>query len=167
MDNWYLIQFKRNAHYIAERNLNQQEFKTFLPLQSFTGKRRSEFLTSIKPLFPGYMFGHIKPDGAPWQKINSTLGVSRLICQDRVPKVVPPGIVSVLISRCDSSGKLLPPTAIQCGDAVEILSGALANFIATVESIDSNRRIWVLMYLLGQITRVQVASEQLKLLNEH
>ncbi len=164
MDNWYLIQFNRNAQHIAERNLNQQGFKTFLPLQEFTGKHGSKFSTTLKPLFPGYMFVQIEPDGAPWRKIKSTLGVSRLICQDGMPKMVPHGVVSGLISRCDGSGKLLPPTAIQCGDAVEVQSGALANFIATVESIDSNRRVWLLMDLMGQITRVQLASEQLKLL---
>ena len=163
---WYIIQFKRNSHRIAERNLKNQGFKTFLPLQDSTGKYGSKFSTTIKPLFPGYMFVRINHDAAPWQKINNTLGVSRLICQDGVPKMVPFGIVSGLISRCDSSGKLLPPSVIKCGDAVEIQSGALANFIATVESIDSNRRIWVLMDLMGQITRVQVASEQLMLSNK-
>ena len=158
--NWYLIQLKRNSHRVATRNLNQQGFKTFLPLQDLTSRRGSEFLPSTKPLFPGYMFVRIKPDGAPWQKINSTLGVSRLICQDGVPKKVPNEVVSGLISRCDSLGRLLPPTAVQRGDTVEIHSGALANFIATVETIDSNRRIWVLMDIMGQTTRVQVASEQ-------
>ena len=110
------------------------------------------------------MFVRIKRDGAPWQKINSTFGVSRLICQDGVPKRVPSEVVSGLISRCDSLGRLLPPTTVQYGDTVEIHSGVLANFIATVESIDSNRRIWVLMDIMGQNTRVQVASEQLKVL---
>ena len=162
MNNWYLIQFKRNSHRIAERNLNQQGFKTFLPLQNFTSRRRSEFLTSAKPLFPGYMFVRAKSNGVPWQKINSTLGVSRLICQDGVPKKVPTEVVSSLISRCDTLGRLIPSNAVQCGDTVEIHSGALANFIATVDTIDSNRRIWVLMDIMGQITRVQVASGQVK-----
>jgi len=36
MGNWYLIQFKRNSHRIAEQNLNKQGFKTFLPLQEIT-----------------------------------------------------------------------------------------------------------------------------------
>ena len=166
MGNWYLIQLKRNSHRIADRNLNQQGFKTFLPLQDLTSKRGSKFLTITKPLFPGYMFVRIKPDGAPWQKINSTLGVSRLICQEGVPRTVPTEVVSGLISRCDSLGKLLPPTAVQHGDTVEIHSGALANFLATVETIDSDRRIWVLMEIMGQITRVQVASEQVKVLNK-
>ncbi len=165
MGNWYLIQFKKNSHRIAELNLNQQGFKTFLPLQNFTGKVGSKFSTSIKPLFPGYMFVSIKSDGPLWQKINSTVGVSRLLCQDGLPKKVPNEVVSGLISRCDSFGKLLPPTLLRRGDRVEIQSGALANFIARVESIDSNRRIWVLMDIMGQITRVQVSSERTKLLN--
>ena len=122
MCNWYLIQLKRNSCRIAERNLNQQGFKTFLPLQDLTSRRGSEFSTSTKPLFPGYMFVRIKPDGAPWQKINSTLGVSRLICQDGVPKKVPTEVVSGLISRCDSLGRLIPNIAVQRGDTVEIHS---------------------------------------------
>lgn len=165
MDNWYLIQFKTNSHRIAERNLNQQGFRTFLPLQDFTITRGSKFLTRTKPLFPGYMFVRIELDATPWHKINSTLGVSRLICYNGVPKGVPTEVVSGLISRCDSSGRLLPPSAIHRGDPVEVQSGALANFIAEVETIDSNRRIWVLLDIMGQIRRVQVTSEQIRLLN--
>lgn len=165
MGNWYLIQLKRNSHRLAERNLNQQGFKTFLPLQVFTVKRGSKFQTNIKPLFPGYMFVSIEADGTKWHKINSTVGVARLICQGGVPKNVPTEVVSGLLSRCDSLGRLLPPTALQCGDTVKIQSGALANFIATVETIDSHRRIWVLIEMLGQIAKVQVASKQIRLLN--
>jgi len=166
MENWYLIQFKRNSHRIAERNLNRQGFKTFLPLQNFTAKHGSKFSTNIKPLFPGYMFVNIKSDGVPWHRINSTIGVYRLICHDGLPRRVPDAVVSGLISRCDRFGKLLPSTLIRRGDCVEIESGALANFIATVESIDSNKRVWMLMDIMGQTTRVQVSSEQIKLLNK-
>ena len=165
MYNWHLVQFKKNSHRIADRNLKQQGFKTFLPLQDLTSRRGSEFFTSTRPLFPGYMFVCIKSDRAPWQKINSTLGVSRLICQDGVPKIVPTEVVAGLISRCDSLGRLLPPTAVQRGETLEIHSGALANFIATVDTIDSNKRIWVLIDIMGQVSRVQVAPEQVKLLN--
>ena len=122
-------------------------------------------MTRIKPLFPGYMFVRIQSDGAHWHKINSTIGVSRLICQDGVPIRVPPEVVSGLLSRCDSYGKILPPSELKLGDCVEIQSGALANFIATVETIDSDKRIWVLMSIMGQVTRVQVASKQIKLLD--
>ncbi len=165
MDNWYLIQYKRNSHGIAGRNLKQQGFETFLPLQNFTGKHGSKFSTAMKPLFPGYMFVRIKPSSASWHKINSTLGVSRLMCEGGLPKRVPNEVVHGLISRCDSFGKLLPPTIIQRGDCVEIQSGVLASFIATVETIDSDRRIWMLMDIMGQSTKVQVSSERIMILN--
>ena len=162
-NSWHIVQFKRNSHKLAERNLIQQGFKTFLPLQSFTSKSQAKFLTNIRPLFPGDMFVSIDLGKEPWQKINSTLGVSRLICQDGIPMKVPEDIVSALISRCDSSGKLLPPESIASGDSVKILSGALGDFIATVETLDTERRIWVLMEIMGQVTRVQVALDQIKL----
>mgnify|MGYP001485987325 CR=1 FL=1 len=165
MNNWYIVQFKRNSDKLAKRNLNQQGFKTFLPLQEFTRKSGSKFLTNIKPLFPGYMFVSVDLDRAPWQKINNTLGVSRLICQNGIPARVSDEIVSALISRCDISGKLLPPASLVRGDSVKFVAGALANFVATVETLDSEQRIWVLMDLMGQITRVQIGSDQIKLRN--
>ncbi len=165
MFDWYFVQFKRNSHRLAERNLNRQGFKTFLPLQDLTITYGSKFLTRLKPLFPGYMFVKIDLENAPWHKINSTLGVSRLICHDGVPKSIPSEVIAGLMSRCDNLGKLLPPTALERGDSVTIMSGALANFVATVETIDSNRRIWVLMDIMGQITRVQVAPRQIKQIN--
>ena len=165
MGNWYLVQLKRQSYRLAERNLNRQGFKTFLPLQKLTCRNGSKFLTNVKPLFPGYMFVSIWLDIAPWRKINSTLGVSRLICQNGTPQEIPLEIVSGLMSRCDNSGKLLSPESLEVGDSVTVLSGALANFVATVETIDSEQRIWVLMDILGQLTKVQIPSEQIKILN--
>ena len=165
MPSWYLVQFKKNSHRIAEKNLNRQEFTTFLPLQDFTSRTGSKFSTYTKPLFPGYMFVSIELETMPWRKINSTLGVSRLICQDGMPRKVPFEIVDKLMSRCDRLGKLLPVTSVEQGDSVSVTSGALANFVATVEAIDSDKRIWILIDIMGQLTKVQVASAQLRHLN--
>ena len=164
-DSWYLIQFKRNSHRLAELHLNQQGFKTFLPLQDITSKVRSKFLTRKKPLFPGYMFVRIELNNAPWQKIKSTRGVSRIFCQNGIPKLVPSEVIFSLMSRCDSLGNLLPPETLERGDPVVIVSGALANFVATVETIDINNRIWVLLDVMGQLTRVNVVSRQINRLN--
>ncbi len=164
-DSWFIVQFKRNSHRVAARNLGQQGFKTFLPMQSCIRKNRDKLLTIIEPLFPGYMFVSIDLGKEPWHKINSTLGVSRLICQEGIPMKVPEEIVTALMSRCDSSGKLLPPASLTSGDSVKILSGSLANFIATVETFENKQRIWVLMEIMGQSTRVQVALDQIKLQN--
>ena len=133
-----------------------------MPLYEGTTKSKSKFETRIKPLFPGYIFVSIESEKTPWRKINSTRGVVRIICQDGKPNKVPLEIVFGLMNRCDNSGKLFPPTSLEYGDQVTVTSGALTNFVATVETIESNQRIWVLLEIMGQLTKVQVASEQLR-----
>jgi len=58
---------------------------------------------------------------------------------------------------------LLPPKSLNEGDSVEMLTGPFANFIATVDRIDPEQRIWVLMDFMGQKTRMQVSADQLQL----
>ena len=58
---------------------------------------------------------------------------------------------------------LLPPKSLNEGDSVEMLTGPFANFIATVDTIGPEQRIWVLMDFMGQKTRMQVSADQLQL----
>ena len=76
---------------------------------------------------------------------------------------MPADIVRQLRARCDASGLLLPPKVLQPGDQVCLTSGPFANFVAEIESIVPDRRVWVLMDLMGGRTRVAVAAEQLRL----
>ena len=161
MDNWYLIQFKPNSHRLAERNLNSQGFVTFLPMQLITKKKVSHFVSSLKPLFPGYMFIKVKSDIAPWRRINNTIGVSKLVSFEGKPKALPPRIVSGLMLRCDASGIVLPPKNLSKGDRVELLNGPFSSFITTVDTIDPKQRIWVIMNFMGQRSRMKVTADQL------
>lgn len=163
MNQWYLLQLKPNSHRIAERNLNRQGFKTFLPMQEVTRRKASHFVNDLKPLFPGYMFVSFDTEIDAWRKINSTMGVSRLVSFGSEPKALPTQLVSGLMMRCDENGKLLPPNTLREGDSVELLTGPFAKFVATVDSIDPEQRIWVIMDYMGQKTRIQIASDQLRL----
>lgn len=163
MKHWYLIQFKPNSHRLAERNLARQGFEVFLPMQETTRRKASRFVSDLKPLFPGYMFVRVDSDAAPWRAINSTLGVSRLVSFDGAPKPMPLPLISNLMQRCNTAGKLLPPKALNAGDSVDVLSGPFANFVATVEEVDAQQRVWLLMEFMGQSTRVQVAADQVQI----
>ena len=72
------------------------------------------------------------------------------------PAPVPQDLISGLMSRCDQDGKLLPPPTLDAGDKVQIVGGPFAEFIATVDSIAPDTRIWVLLDLMGRTTRVVV-----------
>jgi transcriptional antiterminator RfaH len=109
------------------------------------------------------MFVSVNSELAPWRSINSTIGVSRLVSFEGKPKPLPLQLISGLMLRCDASGTLLPPKSLNAGDSVEMLTGPFANFITTVDSIDPEQRIWVLMDFMGRKTRMQVTADQLQI----
>lgn len=159
---WFLAQFKPNSHIIAERNLTRQGFQTFLPMQESTKRARGKFITHMRPLFPGYIFVALDKLSGGWRAVNSTYGVIKLVCLGKEPTPVPFDLVNQLILRCDQEGKLLPPKLLKPGDQVILTSGPLADFVATIESVAPDRRIYVLMEMMGAKTRVIVAPDQLR-----
>ena len=159
---WFILQFKPNSHHLATKNLNRQGFETFLPFCETTSRRASRFMNTSQPLFPGYMF--IKFDRAEpkWHKINSTYGVSRLITFNSILKSIPNTFVNDLKKRYDLSGKLLPLKKLKKGDQVKISKGPFANFIATIETYETDQRIWILMDLMGRKSKIQTQSDTIQ-----
>ena len=160
---WFILQFKSNSHHIAAKNLNRQGFETFLPLHDTTSRKLSRFINTSKPLFPGYMFIRFDKAESEWHKVNNTYGVSRLITFNSVLKSIPTNFVDSLMKRYDLSDKLLPVQKLKKGDQVELLTGPFANFIATVETYESDQRIWILMDLMGRKTKMQSPNKYLQL----
>lgn len=159
---WFLAQLKPNCAKIADKNLRRQGFATFLPLEDVTQQRRGKFVTVERPLFPGYIFVAVDISGGLWRTVNSTSGVTRLVCFGQEPAVVPQGLVSQMILRCNAAGKLLPPPRPRPGDRVTLATGPLANFVAQIETIDPDQRAWVLIEIMGGPTRIEVGTEQLR-----
>ena len=162
---WFVIQFKPNSHHQARKNLTRQGFDTFLPLHDITLRKSSRFVSSNKPLFPGYMFVSFDKTETKWHKINNTYGVSRLITFNSILKSIPTTFVENLMKRYDLSGNLLPVEKLNKGDQVKILNGPFANFIATVEKYEDDQRIWILMDLMGRKSKIQATTDKLQLSN--
>jgi len=159
---WFILQFKPNAHHQAVKNLNQQGFETFLPLNDITSRKASRFRNTTQPLFPSYMFIKFDITSSEWHKINNTYGVKRLVTFDTFLKSIPTEIVDNLMKRCDFSGKLLPLEKLKKGDQMKITEGPFTNFIATVETYDSDHRIWVLVDLMSRKAKIQVPANALQ-----
>ena len=156
---WFLAQVRPNCHKMAERNLRQQHFQTFLPMHEETKRRAGRFISTLCPLFTGYMFVAFNTAKGGWRAINSTYGVTTLVSFGKDPQPVPLDLISRLMLRCDGGGRLLPPRILHPGDAVRISGGPFADFAATVENISPDLRVWVLLDLMGRTTRVAVQAE--------
>lgn len=162
-DQWFLAQLKPNGWRVAERNLRRQSFTVFNPVEERTVPRRGRFVTELSPLFPGYLFVQLDPTSAPWRAINSTLGVARLVTfEAHRPRVVPTALVESLMARCDGENRLVPPEELAPGTEVRITTGPFSDFVATVEAIAPDRRIWVMMDVMGRETRVLTNPTALK-----
>ncbi len=159
---WFLAQFKPNCQHIAERNLQRQHFPVFLPQQMVTRRQRGRFVEALQPLFPGYLFVSFDPASGGWRKINATYGITRLVAFGSDPAPVPPALVAELMARCDGEGQLQPPTAFAPGDSVRVTKGPFADFVARIEKLDSQERVWLLLDILGRPTRVSAQLDALQ-----
>lgn len=154
---WSLVQLKPNGLAAARRNLERQGFQTFMPQVRTTQRISNSFRETFSPLFPGYLFTEINWSSSPWRRIDSTLGVARIVrFGDRKPAAVSLELIQGLRARCDGTGILGPMDNLSAGDRVRILRGPFANFVSTIEDIGADRRIWVLMDLLGRKARVSL-----------
>jgi len=164
LKSWAILQFKPNAHKIAERNLNQQGFETFLPLEAITKFRKQKYISVQRPLFPGYMFVAYEKENVSWHKIKNTFGVSKLLTINGEPCIIPDFIITGMMEQCSHTGILLTKNPLSKNDHVRIVSGPFNNFLAKVISTDQNQRVWVLINFMGQSTRALVKAEKLNLL---
>ena len=159
---WFLAQLKPNCAQIAQKNLDRQGFQTFLPMEEETRPRNGKYVTAMRPLFPGYIFVAFDAAQGLWRSVNATYGITSLVSFGNAPATVPQALVTRLMGRCDDDGTLLPPKLLQPGDSVTLTLGALSNFVAEVEAIDPDKRVWVLMDIMGRQTRVKVSADQLR-----
>ena len=162
LNSWYVALLKPNSALIAERNLVRQGFEVFLPRESVTRRRGSKFVEVARPLFPGYVFVALARQGADIRKVNSTHGVARIVSFGNAPAPVPSELISELMQRCDENGFLRPPAQLSAGDQVVLTSGPFAKLVATVESLTPDKRVWVLLDLLGSQTKVLASREYLR-----
>ena len=159
---WYIVQFKPNSHKIAVRNLERQGFETFLPMHEVTRRTAVKFENVTRPLFAGYMFVACDPKQTPWRQINATYGISRMLSFTEGPKPMPEELIAGLRARCNNVGVVIPLSKFQAGQLVEMHLGPFKNFIATVEQMASDTRVWVMLDFMGKATRVQVDRQQVQ-----
>ena len=155
---WYLVHCKPNCERLALRNLENQGFPAFLPLQKLTLRNDAAFQTRLRPLFPGYMFVAQDPAAGQWRKINNTRGVARLVCLAAEPTPVPLKIMDQLFERCDRTGVFQQSTNLVAGNNAKITEGPFVGAIGKIIEIDPDQRVNLLFDFLGQKSTLTIDS---------
>jgi transcriptional antiterminator RfaH len=153
---WYVVQSHPHAENKAVSHLNRQGFETYLPLYQKRRRhaRRTETITT--PLFPRYLFVAVDMAAQRWLSIQSTIGVSKLVCNGNIPAPVPVGVVDALKYRQDENGFFVMDARPRFapGDSVRIVDGAFASSLGRFEGLRAGERVAVLLDLLGRSVRV-------------
>ena len=158
---WYVVQTQGNAGVKAAANLERQGFSIYFPRYMKRRSHARKVETVPRPLFPRYLFVGIDVESQRWRAVQSTLGVSHLVCVGDRPAVVEHGVIDALKSREDEAGfiTLVRRAAFSPGDTVRIVDGAFVDSLALVENASDHHRVAVLLNLLGRKVRVLVGAD--------
>ena len=159
---WYAAQLRPNGNSVALVNLERQGFNAFRPLIWETKQTHKGPQRILRPMFPGYVFVEFDITQPEWPKIRSTRGISRLVGNvSGGPSRLPNGLIELLRQRCAGNLDNSATNALQPGDKVYVSSGPFAAFLATVERMDAQKRVWLLIDFMGRATRFSTDAEQL------
>jgi transcriptional antiterminator RfaH len=160
MKQWYVVNTKAREEPKASFNLKRQGFNAYLPQYKKTRRHARRIDTVLAPLFPKYLFVEFDLDLERWSSINSTAGVKKLIMFGSLPATLPSELVEEIRTREDVEGvvSLNQYLKIKQGDQVTINSGAFREHSGIFECQDDDKRIIILLKLMGRDVRVRLAS---------
>jgi transcriptional antiterminator RfaH len=158
---WYVVQTHINAEAKAAAHLALQGFGLYLPRYLKRRSHARKVDTVARPLFPRYLFVAMDVAAQRWRSIQSTIGVSHLVCRGVTPVSVDDSVVDALKAREDESGfvRLERRSPFSPGDRVRVVDGAFVDSIALVEGVTDRERVSILLEFLGRKVRVLVGAE--------
>ena len=160
---WYVAQLKPNGFHKAQLNLARQGFECFMPMRKRTIRHARKLDTVVRPIFPGYIFVKFGLNNIEWRKINSTLGVNRLISfREGRPAKIPESLMEGFMARCDDKHMLKPISDWKTGDNARIIAGPFADFIGQVEELVSGDRVKLLFNFMEQYKSLELESDALE-----
>ena len=157
---WFIAQIKPNSYNSAVQNLKRQGFETFLPKMEITKRQKNKFLVESVYVFPGYIFVFFDPHIITWTKVNSTYGVSKILAFNKRPSEISPDLILELKNRYEINSNLMSKENLRKGDCIKFFSGPFTDLIGKIESIDENKRIWVLLEAMGGHKRLKLQNVQ-------
>lgn len=149
---WYAVQAKSGEEYAAERNLQAEQFSTFLPMAERNGKQFA--------LFPGYLFIHLDTQVGDWSKIRSTPKVIRLVQFGDTPTPVPDWVINWVRDISSEDEVVHLRSQFQPGDRVQVDSGPLRYAVGVVRGT-KKERVQVLFEIMQQDQMIPIHYKNL------
>jgi len=161
-ERWYLVQTQPRRETGADLQLSVQGFRAYLPQLIKTIRHARKLRTVRVPVFPGYLFVILDISRDRWSPINGTFGVARIIAAENRPVPVPKGLIEEMLSRTGADGLAQLSHGLQPGQSVRVVTGPFAQLVGTLDRLDANGRVRVLLKTMGGRVPVIVAADALE-----
>jgi transcription elongation factor/antiterminator RfaH len=158
-ERWYAVHTLRFAEKRAQAQLENQQFRTFLPKRHKTVRHARKLSTVVAPFFPCYLFMVLDLNRHQWRSVNGTFGVSSLVMAGELPCPVPPGIVESMLAVANADGLLQFRPELKVGAPVRIAAGPFAEQLGILDRLDDSGRIRVLLDILGRQVPVHLSRD--------
>ena len=146
---WAIAQTKPRQEYKAEKNLNNQGFRCYLPIIERKRYSNSSWIDHKEVFFSNYIFIDLSSINQNLAKINNTFGISRLLINKDLsrPHVIDDQYISFL--RENINNKSFNINTLKEGSKVSITKGRLSEFTGIFLEKSSKSRSKVLISLLN------------------
>ncbi len=164
MNRWYVVQTHYRNENMAKLNLMRQGFDVYLPLFSKSRRHARKTTMAPAPFFPRYLFVSMDIELSRWRAVRSTIGVTSLICHGERPSPLADGVIDAIRAREDERGmvKMNTDMSFQKGAPVKVMAGAFNEMEGLFDRVNDDRRVFILLNLLGRETRVQLPLEYIR-----
>jgi transcriptional antiterminator NusG len=166
---WYVLNIRNGYENSIQKELKQRTEATgmedkivdiLVPVQKkiFVNKGKQE--VKEEKIFPGYILIKMELDNKTWDLVQNTEGVRGFVKTDRYPKPLAESEVQAITKFMEVEQPSFQ-TSFSVGEAVKITEGAFADFIGSVQEIDTTKgKIKVLISFLGREAPVELELSQ-------
>jgi transcription termination/antitermination protein NusG len=141
-------------------NLGNQIEEILVPVQKKIVVKKGKQNVMEDKIFPGYILVKMEINELTWEIINNIEGVRGFVRTDKNPRPLPESEVKAIMQYMEVEQPSYQ-SSFSVGEAVKINEGAFADFIGSVQEIDSTKgKIKVLISFLGREAPVELDFTQ-------
>ena len=166
---WYVLNIRNGYENSIQKELRQRAEATgmedeivdiLVPVQKKIFVKKGKQEVREEKIFPGYILIKMELNNKTWDLVQNTEGVRGFVKTDRYPKPLAESEVQA-ITRFMEVEQPSFQTSFSVGEAVKITEGAFADFIGSVQEIDTTKgKIKVLISFLGREAPVELELSQ-------
>lgn len=166
---WYVLNIRTGYENSIQKELKQRIEATgmeekivdiLVPTQKKIFVKKGKQDVKEEKIFPGYVLIKMELDNRTWDLVKNTEGVRGFVKTDRYPRPLPEEEVKAITKFMEVEQPSFQ-SSFSVGEAVKIMDGAFADFIGSVQEVDTSKgKIKVLISFLGREAPVELDLTQ-------